>query len=125
MSIIYYNENGLITGAALNMQPEENRLWVQSDVVPTSKLSSDFYVSLGNVIERPQLNILENYNLIVNQEITLVGIPADTEVFTNGIYSGTTDGTDVLLSFDIDGNYSLRFRPPFPYKEKTTQVSVT
>ena len=125
MNIIYYNENGLITGAATKMQPEEGRLYIESDIVPNFKLSSEYYVSDDFVIPRPDLSIGEIYDLTVNQEIVLTGIPANTEVFNNETFTGLADGTDIFLSFDTPGNYFLKFRPPFPYKEKTAHVSVT
>lgn len=124
MKIIYYNENGFINGASINKDPDPTRLWVESDVTPSARLSSEYYVFEGAVILRPELILNERYYLLINEEVTITNIPANTEIYNDMTHIGISDGTDILLSFDVADNYYLKFKPPFPYKEKTIQVSV-
>jgi len=80
---------------------------------------------LSVVQDRPTLPVPVAQTVAAGADWTLTGIPAGTEIYTDGELVGTADGNDVGLTFPSAQVWTVEFVPPFPHQVASTEVTVT
>ena len=53
MKIVYHDERGAITGASINIAPDQTRLYINADVEIGPNISETFYVKSGELKRKP------------------------------------------------------------------------
>lgn len=77
----------------------------------------------STVLPRPQIDIPSAHALPINTDWTLTYIPDGTVVLIDGVEAGTTDGSDLVLTFPEARLWSLRLEPPFPFMPANCEVT--
>ena len=77
----------------------------------------------STVLPRPLIDLPVTYTLPINTDWTLTGIPDGTVVLVDGAEAGTTDGSDLVLTFPEARLWSLRLEPPFPFMPANCEVT--
>lgn len=83
------------------------------------------WIDSGTPTLRPEIGLPETHSIAADTTWTITGVPAGTEVLTDGVVVGTTDGSDLDLSFPEAGVWRVDLRPPFPWRDATSEVTVT
>ena len=81
------------------------------------------YIADGKLINRPTIDIPDAAS--VGVPVMLGHIPSHSVILINGEPVGVTDGTDLELTFDLDGEYKVAIDLPFPWVpiKQTIKVS--
>jgi hypothetical protein len=95
-----------------------------------AKVAGDFdgdaeFFDGASVVSRPTLPVPVAQTVAAGADWTLTGIPAGTEIYTDGELVGTADGNDVDLTFPSAQVWTVEFVPPFPHQVASTEVTVT
>lgn len=88
--------------------------------------SSEQYVDLNlhTLIARPSFVLPYAVSLTINQDWSIPGVPAGAMVEIDGADAGVTDGAGLILSFPRAGVWRIRLVPPFPWIERSCEVTV-
>ena len=127
ISFTVYNElSGEIvrTGKAPNTSVAEKQARKGYAVILADGSDAAQYVVDGEVIDRPTISMEANISTSINTPINLGHIPSHSVILVNGEPVGVTDGTDLELSFDLDGEYEVAIDLPFPWVPIKTTVKV-
>lgn len=100
-----------------------------------SRIDSDrFYVEGGpfdglivdnpKIAERPSLSVANISIPVGGSHVVASALPAGTEVYKDGLYSGKVDDGALELESSIAGRIIVNLRPPFPYQWATFAVTI-
>jgi hypothetical protein len=104
---------------ALSINIGENELFING------WFDSEFYyIQDGEAKLRPEIGGSGDISAYVDENIILLGAPAETKIYIDGVLVGETISPDPVLSFPLGMTYYVRLEPPFPYKEKHIKVIV-
>ncbi len=92
-------------------------------VVPRNIEAAKHYHKNGAIADRPVIEVPES--AMVDVAIGVSGVPSGVDIIINGAVVGVSDGTDTELMFDLDGEYEIEVKPPFPYIPVKTKITVT
>lgn len=81
------------------------------------------YIVNGKAVDRPTITIPDAAS--AGAPVMLGHIPSHSVIAVNGDPVGVTDGTDLELTFDLDGEYEVSIDLPFPWVpiKQTIKVS--
>lgn len=85
-----------------------------------------YYIgATGEPLPRPLVEVPEKATLTVGQLWELYNLPVDTEILVDYETLATIDATGRIdLQFDMEGVYVVDFKPPFPWFNMRTEVTV-
>lgn len=95
-------------------------------------LAADFpdqdldWVNAGVVEPRPRIvGFPAVHGLAAGEHWTIAGVPIASAVAVDGIAVGTTDGSDLTVSFPEAGKWVLSLTPPWPWLPMRCEVTVS
>lgn len=125
---VYDNTTGKIVADDIRLRnPNDVSLQAESGQTSIAEESDKFaeYFPSGVRTSRPALSVPTSQNVVVDADLTLTGIPDSTDVYTDGVLVGTTDGSDIVLTFPEARVWRVRLEPPFPTRTAHIEVTAT
>lgn len=115
----FYDDEGRIVQTATLVSPEEADLTVEgwdrlAGWIP-GKWSARYFVEDGAAILRPAVGLPAFESILDGSEWIIPDLPAGTEVWVNGSLFSVADENGAALSFSGQGEWAVRFDPPFPW----------
>lgn len=127
LKLVIYNAEGKILRnltvfdpADAKIQASEGEFWSEGH----ADSNTEYFLS-GVLTLRPTLPVPETHTIATGTDWTLTGIPDGTEVYTDGVFVATTDGSDLVLTFPEAGVWQVRLEPSFPARAAHIEVTVT
>ena len=74
---------------------------------------------------RPDLGLPEVASGAIAEILDLGFVPSGAEIKIDGVSNGIADGSNVELSFSLDGEYEIEIDPPFPRLKAKIVVTVS